>query len=240
VETITGALRSEGPLPRNELRVRLDDAGVRTEGQALVFLLAAASVRGLIVRGPVVDGRHAFVSVDDWLGPSEVPLGRQEALGRLALRYLAGHEPASPHDLAKWAGITLADARLGFGELDGQLHPLDDGIIRRSTDLSCSDSLPTRLLGAFDPILHGWASREVWVGGHRDVVTTNGIFRPVCLVDGRVVATWRMPAGAVDIDLLQHIDDRTVAALREDAGDVCRFLGHGGAPPHTTVHPATR
>ena len=69
VATVADALGTEGPLDRRALRDRLDRAGVPTAGQALVHLLAAASLRGLIVRGPVVDGHHAFVAVDDWLGP---------------------------------------------------------------------------------------------------------------------------------------------------------------------------
>jgi hypothetical protein len=39
VETIERSLGEEGPLTRAQLRERLDSAGVRTEGQALVHLL---------------------------------------------------------------------------------------------------------------------------------------------------------------------------------------------------------
>ena len=60
---VVEALADDGPLSREQFRDRLDAAGVPTAGQALVHVLAAASLRGLVVRGPVVDGRHAFVSV---------------------------------------------------------------------------------------------------------------------------------------------------------------------------------
>ena len=66
VQAIRRALE-EGPLARNLLRERLADAGVRTQGQAFVHLLALASIRGLIVRGPMLAGRQAFVLVRDWL-----------------------------------------------------------------------------------------------------------------------------------------------------------------------------
>ena len=68
VAVVVEALADDGPLSREQLRDRLDAAGVPTAGQALVHVLAAASLRGLVVRGPVVDGRHAFVSVASWLG----------------------------------------------------------------------------------------------------------------------------------------------------------------------------
>ena len=63
------------------------------------------------------------------------------------------------------------------------------------------------------------------VGPHRQVVTTNGIFRPVALVDGRVVATWGLAGGKVTITRLEPIADDVLAALVKDAADVLRFLG---------------
>jgi hypothetical protein len=185
----------------------------------------------------VVDGHHAFVSVGEWLGAPTTPLSRQEALGHLAFRYLEGHEPAFPQDLAKWAGITLGDARVGFDQLADELRPIEGGFIRRSSDLNGAGALPSRLLGAFDPILHGWASRDLWVGRHRAVITTNGIFRPVCLVDGRVVATWRLPSGGAEIDLLEDTDEEAIATLVEDARDVYRFLSRVDPPLDVTVNP---
>ena len=82
-----------------------------------------------------------------------------------------------------------------------------------------------RLLGAFDPLLLGWVSREPVVGPHRQVVTTNGMFRPVALVDGRVVATWGLAGGVVTITRLEPVADDVLAALVTDAADVLRFLG---------------
>src|ERR1700761_1093948 len=52
---------ADGPLTRSQLRERVAAAGVRTEGQALVHILALAGIRGLIVRGPVTRRDQAFV-----------------------------------------------------------------------------------------------------------------------------------------------------------------------------------
>jgi hypothetical protein len=81
------------------------------------------------------------------------------------------------------------------------------------------------LLGPFDPLLHGWVSREPFVGKHRQVVTTNGLFRPVALVGGRVVATWGLADGTVTIRTLEPVDATATEALRKDAAAVLRFLG---------------
>ena len=63
VDIIGEAVTSDGPQTREQLRVRLDAAGIPTAGQALVHLLFAATLRGLVVRGPMVDGHHAFAAV---------------------------------------------------------------------------------------------------------------------------------------------------------------------------------
>ena len=230
VRTICESLEREGPLTRQELRLRLDAEGVPTSGQAMIHLLIATSLRGLIVRGPVVDGIHAYAPVSTWLGASPPPMDHAEALGKLALRYLEGHEPASAEDLAKWAGIPLGEARTGFREIAGELRDLGGVFVRRSSEDDPLPLPPARLLGPFDPLLHGWASREAFVGPHRDVVTTNGIFRPVALVEGRVVATWRLPSSGVVLDPLEHLDDACICELIEEAGDVRRFLGLAPAP----------
>src|SRR4051812_1679467 len=53
VSAIERALVQDGPLTRPELRERVARTGVRVEGQAFVHLLLLASLRGLIVRGPM-------------------------------------------------------------------------------------------------------------------------------------------------------------------------------------------
>ena len=84
---------------------------------------------------------------------------------------------------------------------------------------------PPRLLGAFDPLLLGWASREPIVGPHRRIVTVNGLFRPFALAGGRAVATWNIAGGQVVLAPFAPLDTQTQAALAADAAAVMRFLG---------------
>src|SRR5690349_14605245 len=126
VAVVRAVLAADGPLTRAQLRGRVAAAGVRTEGQAMVHILALASIRGLIVRGPVAGRDQAFVLARDWLGAPPPALGREAALGELARRYLAGHAPAADRDLARWAGIGLAGARLGLARCGAIQRP--DGL----------------------------------------------------------------------------------------------------------------
>jgi hypothetical protein len=222
-KAIERSLAEEGPLTREQLREQIAATGVRTDGQALVHLLALASLRGLIVRGPVVAGHHAFVLVRDWLGETE-PIDRELALAELAHRYLVGHAPADERDLAKWSGLPLRDVRTGLGAIASELTQHRDGLLDLAGRSAAAPLPPPRLLGAFDPVLLGWRSREEILGSHHPVVTVNGLFRPFALVRGRALATWSMPAGNVLLEPFRGLSREDAAALSADAEDVVRFL----------------
>lgn len=224
---------ADAPRTRAELRVALDAADVPTAGQALVYVLVAASVHGHLVRGSVRDGEHCYVDAEQWLDRPPVP-DRDGCLEMLARRYLAGHGPASPADLAAYAGITLTDARRGFEMIAAETRPVDD-TMRTLLDGAETEMLPPpRLLGMFDPVLHGWADRSFVTGAHQDVVTVNGIFRATALVDGRVAGTWTMSDGVVTLNPLRRLTPAELTALEAEAADVLRYLALPQAPLHVS------
>jgi len=160
----------------------------------------------------------------DWLGAPPPAMSREAALGELARRYLVGHAPAADRDLAQWAGIGLRDARLGLARCGAVQRP--DGLAELPVNPQpAAAALPPLLLGAFDPLLLGWSSRDPIVGPHRRVVTVNGLFRPFALAGGRAVATWNITRGQVVLAPFAPLDAATRAALTADAAEVTRFLG---------------
>jgi hypothetical protein len=227
VAVVERALADEGRLTRVELRERIAAGGVRTEGQALVHLLVLASLRGLVVRGPMKGGEQAYVLVRDWLGERPT-VDRDTALAELARRYLRGHGPASDRDLARWAGLPLRDVRAGLSATASQLASRDDGLaaLKRNTSRGGIAVPAPTLLGAFDPLLLGWLSREhvLAAAESRRLVTDNGIFRPFALVDGRACAVWRFDRGRVELTPFGVLAEADAAALAVDAEAVAAFL----------------
>lgn len=223
VATVERALAEEGPLTRLQLRERLESAGVPTHGQTLIHLLFLTGVRGITVRGPMAGKEHAYVLVEDWLGRAKT-VDRDAALAELARRYLVGHAPADDRDLARWAGLPLRDARAGLAAIASELVQREDGLLHLAARPPEAEVPAPRLIGAFDPVLLGWRSREAILGPHTELVTTNGIFRPFAMVGGRAVGTWKLNRGKVSIEPLGRITKKAATALDIDAADVERFI----------------
>jgi hypothetical protein len=224
VAVIERALAEAGPLTRHLLRRRVATAGVRTERQALVHILLLASLRGLIVRGPMIGRQQAYVLVRDWLGEPE-SVARDRALAELARRYLAGHGPAAAADLAKWAGLPLRDARAGLSAIAPELHERCDGLVNLARRPPAAELPPPCLLGAFEPVLLGWTSRGALVGPHEARLIKGGMLRRFALVRGRAAATWATPEGKLELEPFGRLARADVAALEAEAQDVARFLG---------------
>lgn len=231
-------LDRDGPLTRAQLAERLESAGVATQGQALVFLMFLTSLRGISVRGPMIGKQHAHVLARDWLGAPPAAPDRDTALAWLARRYLAGHAPATERDLAKWAGLPLRDARRGLRGIAPELDEGEDGVVRLARQPDGTALVagpepalpPPRLLGVFDPLLHGWQSRTAVLGPHEPEIVRGGMFGSFALVGGRAVGTWGLPGGQISLTLLEKVSAAHRRALETDAEDVRRFLGLAEPP----------
>ena len=216
VELIEAALAREGPLTRADLAERLAADGIRTEGQATPHLLKLAVLRGVALLGPARRGTQAYSLAREWLGGEPPAVDRSTALTELGARYLASHAPASPEDLAAWAGLPLRDARAALAETTPGFPPPAEP--------------PPRLLPSFDPYVLGWKDRSFAVPPEhaRRVHPGGGVLRATATLDGIAVGTWTLRGGRVEIDPFAALAPEHVAALEAEAADVERF--EAGSP----------
>ncbi|HEV3462457.1 MAG TPA: winged helix DNA-binding domain-containing protein [Actinomycetota bacterium] len=238
------AVLAGGPLSRAELVRGLAAKGVRIDpgGQAPAHLVGLAALRGLICRGPDLDGDEAsYVLLEDWVGPAggrRGVLGGDGALAELARRYLGGHGPAAPEDLAAWSGLALGRARQAFELAAGDLREVELDGRRLWAPAGTTTTRPpasgpvVRLLGRFDDYLLGWRDRDLTLdpafAGR--IQAGGGWIHPAVVVDGRVVGTWRArrAGGGLDVTVEPFGDGLPRGSgpgLEEEAADIGRFLG---------------
>lgn len=192
------ALSGGNCLTRKELLNILEDAGISTAGQRGYHILWYIAQSGVISMGPMQGKQQTFVLLDEWV-PQQRSLSREEALAELAGSYFTSHGPATEYDFARWAGITVTDARLGI-ELAGAA--LTSEAIDGTDYWGGSDSVTawdksrpnTNLLPGFDEYLLGYKDRDaVLAPDHAGKIVpgNNGVFKPMIVVDGQIVGTWQ-------------------------------------------------
>jgi hypothetical protein len=232
-----------GPLTRDEVKEVLAPVGVDAHGQAAIHVIRRAALEGVLC---VLPGSvERYVLLDEMVPPAGA-VDADDVAADLARRHLASTGPAGPEDLAAWAGLPVQVARRAWRTLSGEV--VDVGppgrsawVLRRHEQTArraARTPLGCRLLGGFDALLLAYADRSVHVpeGRSRDVNVGGGMVRPVVLVDGRVVGTWRTsgpsPARTLEVrpfeDLAAHRDE-----LEREATGVGRFLD--GAPYRLVV-----
>lgn len=220
---------------RAELLHAVGEAGVSTEGQRGAHLLGHLSRAGVVVQ-TTKDTYVRFEAV-----VPDVQLSREEAVGRLALRYVTGHGPVTDRDLAWWAGLTLTEVRAGLASVRDQLEVLEvDGFTYFSPPGLAPAPEGVWLLPSFDEYLLGYADRSVQLGVEpldRVVPGRNGMFLPIVVADGLVVGTWsRRPAGKrIEVGLEMFVElprrrlpelEAALARWAEVAGVEAVLAGH--------------
>jgi hypothetical protein len=237
LRAIRKVLAADGPLPRGELVARLAGEGVVVDprSQAPAHLVGYAAAHGVVCRGPDLDGDEpTYVLLDDWVG-APAALDPEAALAELTRRYLGAHGPATPKDLAAWAGIAAGRARRGFELVAGALVEVEAAGARAWTLGGARVPRPVRgpsvrLLYRFDEYLLGWRGRDLVLSPAfaGRIQAGGGWIHPAVVVDGRVVGTWRLAATAgrvaVAVEPFEPLDGAR-PGLEAETADLGRFLG---------------
>ncbi|CAN4277625.1 winged helix DNA-binding domain-containing protein [Pseudoxanthomonas sp. LjRoot125] len=229
---IEAALSRGRPVKRGDLYACLDAIGVDSGGQRGLHVLGWMAQEGLICQGPREGRQPTFVWLDAWI-PAAASLDRDEALQRLALRYLQGHAPATAADLAWWSGLTQKDAKRALDVAASQLQrePNDDDTLWHAPALPETRSAHAiHLLPAFDEYVIGYRNRAPVVDNAylRRVIGINGLVSPTIIVEGRVVGTWKREAdarGGLRLSPFRTLQDRELAGIAKAAARLGRFLG---------------
>lgn len=244
-ELFSDALAGGKTLARSRMLQVLEDAGISTGQQRGYHILWYTSQTGLLCHGPKQDKEPTFVLLDEWV-PASRKLSREESLVELAARYVAAHGPATVHDFAWWAGLTMSEAKAAFEAakdgltceaLDGKVYWISNAAAGVTTD----DASGIQLLPGFDEYLLGYKDRSAVLAAEhatKIVPGNNGIFFPVIVVSGQVAGTWKRTIKKKSIDItLSPFSPLAVseAAVAEAAERYSAFVGLSLGQIHTAT-----
>ena len=190
------ALAGGQHLTRQELIAEFGKVNLPADEGRATILVMRAELDGLVCSGAARGNKQTYALLAERVPPAEA-LPREEALARLARRYFTSHGPATVQDFAWWSGLPAADARKGAAGLGPEFV---SGAVEGKTYWWAgslagpeADGETTFLLPAFDEFLISYRDRSASLaaGSQSRVITVNGIFRPVVVVDGQVAGTWK-------------------------------------------------
>jgi hypothetical protein len=241
---------------REELAEVLAKAGFPSKGLGFVYHLMHAEISRVLVSGSPVRSSGGALKQTYALFEERVPGSlltpptpevREQALGRLALRYFSSRGPATVKDCAVWSGLTMKDVKrgiqvaqdispgsLGTIELDGLEYCLAAEEVETLVSghpLAVEDpGLPRiDLIQCYDEYVMGYSQSRHFLGGVAPYFPEDNGPMHVVLLDGRLAGWWRhgFSGGACQLDVRMN---RPTTADEQDALETeveryGRFLG---------------
>ncbi|WP_375445499.1 winged helix DNA-binding domain-containing protein [uncultured Fibrella sp.] len=236
---IEQALADHTYLTREELMSRLQLGGINTSDLRASHLMMHAELTGLVCNGPRLPNERGVKQPTYALLRERVPirqtLSRDEALTKLAKRYFTSHGPASLKDFVWWSGLSVTDARRAIEDAHSLLTSVT--VEHQLYWLAQSaGNVPERpdqvqFLPAFDEFMVSYCDRTASLAPEftRQTITSNGIFKPVIIVNGQVVGSWKrtrtLNSITIDLTLFYALSTDLTEQIHEAANAYRTYAG---------------
>jgi hypothetical protein len=203
-------------------------------------VLSVIAAEGHIVRGRPrgswTSTQYRWAPMSAWIGDRAHSVAEPAAEVELARRYLRAFGPATRADVKWWTGWTAAKVNRALAALDVvEVETSDGAAVVLADDLEPVDT-PERwvaLLPALDPTPMGWASRDWYLGPHREhLFDRSGNIGPTIWCDGRIVGVWgQRKDGSIAHRLLEDVDRRAKTLLGAGVERLVSLVGDARVTP---------
>jgi len=227
------ALSGNKQLSREELISELEKASIATDENRAYHLFMRAELDGIMCSGRNANTRtYALLSERV---PQPKPITRDEALARLAERYFTSHCPATLQDFVWWSGLPVRDAKHALEMIKPKF--VTETIGTQAYLLTNSFSVPKfdkdliHLLPAYDEFLISYRDRAASLpfSEHNKVVSNNGLFRPIVVLNSQVTGVWKRTTRKntilIEPTYFQPLSNETKKRIVQEFSQLERFLG---------------
>jgi hypothetical protein len=233
-KVFTTALRNNNYLTRTELAKHLLDHGIDAHGQLLNHIVMHAELDGLICSGPRRGKQFTYALLEERVAPAKT-MGREEALGTLALKYFTSHGPAQLSDFSWWSGLSVRDSttaleliksQLEQDTIEGKVHFFVSA--RKSPKVKDSKAF---LISVFDEYTIAYTDRTALGQGEyfNQLLSSGSLLLSVVILDGQLVGTWKRVLQKkqvlINVRLFKRANTQEMTAIRAAAEKYGQFLG---------------
>lgn len=231
---IRNALAGNNYLTRVELIEILNKAKIKTDENRASHLLAEAELSGIICSGISNGNKQTYALLEERV-PQNKPLGKEEALKKLAKKYFMSRGPATLKDFSWWSGQSITQARKALEMIAPEMTPFEINSQTYWCINSSSESENQKdnvfLLPTYDEFVISYSDRSAVLNSeaHRNIISTNGIFRAIVIYNGKVIGTWKRNTKGdkvlIDINYFDPQDKRIKILIEKEVLRFSGFLG---------------
>ncbi len=229
---IEKALINNHHLTRTELYSIFHESKISTENNRGAHILMSAELEGILCSGKIIKGKQTFALLEERM-PKLAPIKRDEALEKLARIYFTSRSPATLQDFVWWSGLPVRDARraieiIGIDFISEKIEN-ENYIIPRSLKSFPDISDSVLLLPAFDEFLIAYTNRKAVIENDKMVVSKNGMFWPIIVVNGKIAGLWKRTIKkdtvTVTINLFKPLNKNQLDLVKQEVVRLGNFLG---------------
>lgn len=214
----------------------MGSAGFEDSNNRGSHLLLRAELDGLICSGATKGRDYTYILADGRV-PETQDLTREASLERLARIYFTSHGPATLEDFAWWSGLSVKDARNALEMITPEFS--SEEVDRQIYWFAVSATAPADahksvfLLPAYDEFLLGYKDRSASITAvdQKKAISSNGIFRPIIVVNGEVAGIWKRKVtrelAVMETSFFKKPGADILQQVEETAKQFAEFLGKG-------------
>lgn len=191
-------LAGNNHLTRDEIMQELNIKKISEEYHlSPVLIMMYAELEGLVCNGKMKGKQMTHSLLEEKVPKPVTKLTKEEGMAKLAKRYFESHGPATVSDFSWWSGFPATICKTVMNSIASELNSveIDKQTYWFGTDLSLENNFreSVHFIAAFDEILISYKNREASIlPEHQSkAFTSNGIFKPVILENGKVIGTWK-------------------------------------------------
>jgi hypothetical protein len=181
---------------REELMTLLKKAKIAITSERSYHLMYQAELNGIVCSGNMKGKNQTYTLLEERVKKTK-QIPREEALAKLASRYFTSHCPATVEDFIWWSGLNITDGKHALEMIKNNF--ISETIKSKTYWFTDSFSIPLKnksslyLLPAFDEFIISYKDRTaiLYPEHYTKVVSNNGIFWPVILMNGKAIGLWK-------------------------------------------------
>lgn len=219
-------------LTRKQIVDLLSNSKIKTNENRSSHILMNAELNGIICSGLTNNNDTTYTLLEESV-PKKNTLTKDESLYTLASKYFQSHSPATISDFVWWSGLTKKEAQIALNSIKFNL--ICEKVQSTEFWLSNNFEIPKKtkdsifFLPAYDEYIISYKDRSALINHdqYKKVININGLFRPIIIVNGKVIGIWKRKTEknniTIEIDLFKNQKEPLKSKIEKEAEKLQSF-----------------